>query len=92
MSKDLIDTKFALKFKNLYRWRGHRGEKKDGEMKGKNEQDGGLYWSITYTYSYYCSLLVLWRKSTRWWSVRTWQNERDSDYVEEDRKKMALTT
>ncbi|GFX63469.1 hypothetical protein TNCV_104771 [Trichonephila clavipes] len=32
------------------------------------------------------------KKSTRWQSERTWQNERDSDYVEEDRNKMALTT
>ncbi|GFT72502.1 hypothetical protein TNCV_973731 [Trichonephila clavipes] len=32
------------------------------------------------------------KKSTRWRSERTWQNERDSDYVEEDRNKMALTT
>ncbi|GFU14030.1 hypothetical protein TNCV_1580401 [Trichonephila clavipes] len=33
-------VRFALKFKNLYRWRSHRGERKDGEKMKKSEQDG----------------------------------------------------
>ncbi|GFW91322.1 hypothetical protein TNCV_737371 [Trichonephila clavipes] len=31
-------------------------------------------------------------EKTTWWSGRTWQNERDSDYVGEDRNEMVLTT
>ncbi|GFS66060.1 hypothetical protein TNCV_2510611 [Trichonephila clavipes] len=39
-------VRFARKFKNLYRWRGYRGERKDGEKEEerkpdeKSQQDG----------------------------------------------------
>ncbi|GFW68372.1 hypothetical protein TNCV_3882461 [Trichonephila clavipes] len=49
---DLTPVRFARKFKNLYRWRGHRGEERrrkegkkeeGGEKKRKeSEQDGGV--------------------------------------------------
>ncbi|GFU93606.1 hypothetical protein TNCV_3401781 [Trichonephila clavipes] len=33
----LRSVRFARKFKNLYRWHGHRGERKDGAGRTKNE-------------------------------------------------------
>ncbi|GFX32596.1 hypothetical protein TNCV_3704701 [Trichonephila clavipes] len=33
-------VRFAWKFKNLYRWRGHRGERKDGEKEEGSQQVG----------------------------------------------------
>ncbi|GFU85915.1 hypothetical protein TNCV_3845591 [Trichonephila clavipes] len=39
-------VRFVQKFKNLYRWRGHReerknGEKEEGSQQEKSQQDGG---------------------------------------------------
>ncbi|GFT30682.1 hypothetical protein TNCV_758861 [Trichonephila clavipes] len=37
-------VRFTRKFKNLYRWRGHRGEerrRKEGKKRKESEQDGG---------------------------------------------------
>ncbi|GFX01521.1 hypothetical protein TNCV_3970241 [Trichonephila clavipes] len=75
-------VRFARKFKILYRWCGHRGQRKEGKKEEKSEHDGERQQLGG----------MRKKKSTTWRSERIWQNERDSDYVGEDSNKMVLTT